>query len=202
MQGKIIVVTGGPRTGKSTLVKLLSQKLQGKPFLEGEEEDFPKRILEDIALNKRILELIVWFRNKYVKDYLDALEIKRNGGTAVLDTFWLTNDVYIDEWVIDVFEKKILKDLIAVDCELLPWPDLVLSLYANKDKVREISIAGGRKYELNENFLKKQVDLNTAHEEYFRKINKPNIHFIDVSKSNYLREKDPKEIISFVRNNL
>ncbi len=189
MSGKVIVITGGPRTGKSTLVQLLSQKLTGQAFLEGEEKDLPARILEDIKLGHRNLELILWFRNKCVQDYIKALEIKRKGGIAILDTFWVTNDVYIDEWIADDFEKDVFKNLAEIDNALLIWPDLVLSLYSDQDRIRKLAVAGGREFELNDEFLQKQVDLNNTHESYFRKLDKPNIKFVDVSESDYLNQK-------------
>lgn len=198
MSGKIIAITGGPRTGKSTLVKLLSEKLKGEAFLEGEEKDFPARILEDIKLGNRNFELILWFRNKGVKDYIKALEIKQKGGIAILDAFWATNDVYVDEWITDDFENDVLKNLTETDYVLLPWPDLVLSLYSDKDKIRKLAVAGGREFELNDEFLQKQVDLNNTHERYFRKLDKPNIKFVDVSKLDYLNQKQQFDDLVFL----
>ncbi len=198
MNGKIIVITGGPRTGKSTLVKLLSEKFNGQAFLEGEEKDFPSRVIEDIKAGNRNLELILWFRNKGVQDYLKALEIKKRGEIAILDAFWATNDVYVDEWITDDFEKAILKDIAKIDYELLPWPDLILSLYSDKNKIREFAVAGGREFELNEEFLQRQVDLNNTHEKYFRKLSKPNINFINRSRLNYFDSKQFNELTALI----
>ena len=166
---------------------------------EGEEKDFPARILEDIKSGDRNLELILWFRNKGVQDYLKALEIKRDGGIAILDAFWATNDVYVDEWIADEFEKDILKNLAKTDYELLPWPDLVLSLYSDKDKIRKLAVAGDREFELNDEFLQKQVDLNNTHERYFRKLDKLNIKFVDVSKSDYLNQKQLDDFVALIK---
>ena len=57
MSGKIIAITGGPRTGKSTLVKLLSEKMGGKSFLEGEEKIFLHEFLKILNLATGILNL-------------------------------------------------------------------------------------------------------------------------------------------------
>ncbi len=191
MKGKIIAITGGPRTGKSTLVKLLAKKLSAKSFLEGEEKDFPPRIWEDIQTGSRMLELLVWFRNKGVKDYLEAMKIKENGGVVILDAFWATNDVYVDEWISDQLEKDIMKDLAKTDYATLPWPDLVISLYSNKEKIKEFESLGGRKFELTEQFLQKQANLNNTHEKYFRSLKRSNIKFIDRSNLDY---SDPKQL--------
>lgn len=195
MNGKIIAITGGPRTGKSTLVKLLAEKLNATAFLEGEEKDFPLRIWEDIQTGNRVLELLVWFRNKGVKDYLEAIKIKSSGGIAILDAFWATNDVYVGEWVSDQLEKDIMKDLSKIDHAILQWPDLVISLYSDKEKIKEFAIAGGREFELDDNFLQKQVDLNNAHEKYFRELKKSNIKFINRSKFDYLNQDQLNDLI-------
>lgn len=200
MGGKIIAITGGPRTGKSTLVKLLSKKLKATPFLEGEEKDFPVRIWEDIKTNSRLLELLVWFRNKGVKDYLEAIKIRESGGIAILDAFWATNDVYVDEWLSDQLEKEIMKDIVKIDYETLPWPDLVISLYSDKNKIREFSISGGREFELTEEFLNKQADLNNAHEHYFRKLNKPNVKFINRKDFDYFNTEQLNSFINDILN--
>ena len=200
MNGKIIVITGGPRTGKSTLVKLIAEKLGGVAFLEGEEKDFPKRIWEDIQQGTRVLELMIWFRNKLVKDYLEAVKIKESGGVAVLDIFWLTNDVYVDEWVTDEFEKDIIKDMMRMDRETLPWPDLIFSLYSNEDKIKEFAISGGREFELNDDFLQKQIDLNDAHEKYFRNLHVENIKFIDRSQVDFSSTNNIDVLIEQINN--
>jgi deoxyadenosine/deoxycytidine kinase len=199
MKGKIIAITGGPRTGKSTLVRLLSERLNAKAFFEGEEKDFPQRIIDDIKRGENMLELILWFRNKYVADYLKGIEIKNSGGIAILDVFWATNDVYVDGWVVDEFERGVLKKFAEIDYKLLRWPDLVLALFSNKNKIKEFSFSGGRKFELNEDFLQKQVDLNNTHEEYFRKIRMPNIEFIDRSNLDFNDDKEINKIVSFVK---
>jgi deoxyadenosine/deoxycytidine kinase len=195
MHGKIIAITGGPRTGKSTLTKLLSAKLNATAFLEGEEKDFPPRIWENIKTNHRLLELLIWFRNKCVKDYLEAMEIKKNGGIAILDSFWATNDVYVERWMSDQLEIDLMKAISKIDYAVLPWPDLVISLYSNKNKIKEFAIAGEREFELTEEFLKKQIDLNNAHEDYFRKINKPNVKFIDRSNFDFFNQKTVDTLI-------
>lgn len=199
-QGKIIAITGGPRTGKSTLVKFLAKQLDAVPFFEGEEKDFPSRVLEDIKSGERILELVLWFRNKLIKEYLRAMEIKKNGKIAILDTFWATNDVYIDEWVADNFEKECLKELAALDRQLFPWPDLVISLVPDEDTIRNFAIKGGRSFEQTEEFFKKQVDLNKAHTRYFKSTKKPNIQFIDVAGISYDNLGATSELVEKIKN--
>lgn len=201
-EGKIIAITGGPRTGKSTLARLLGGELGATVFLEGEEKDFPSRILKDIQERKNVLELILWFRNKLVRDYLKALEIKKSGKMAILDVFWKTNHVYIDRWVSDDFEKGILNDAALLDEEWLPYPDLILSLGSDRETIRKFSLLGGRRYEQSESFLDEQVALNEIHESYFRNLGLENIEFVDQSKINLFDKKQWGELISNIRGHL
>lgn len=89
VKGKIICVVGAPRTGKSFLVNKLSEYIQAKAFYEGEENDFPLRLQEDIAKNIRPMERILWFRNKLVDQYTQALALKAQGETVVSDVSYL-----------------------------------------------------------------------------------------------------------------
>ena len=75
----IVAITGGPGIGKSFLVKKLAKHYNASLFLEGKESDFPKRILEDLRDNKRILELVLYFRTMRVMDFLAALRLKGKG---------------------------------------------------------------------------------------------------------------------------
>ena len=198
-QGKIIAISGGPRTGKSTLVKFLSEKLDATPFFEGEEKDFPPRVLEDIKSGNRVLELILWFRNKLVKEYMQALELKKKGKIVILDTFWATNDVYVDEWVSDEFEKDSLMELAKLDYELLPWPDLVIALNASNESIRDFAIKGGRTFEQTEEFFKKQINLSATHERYFRDLDKPNVKFVNAADISYERKETLDQLVANIK---
>lgn len=198
-QGKIIVISGGPRTGKSSLVKLLADKLQGQAFLEGEEKDFPVRILEDIKSQTNLMEVLLWFRNKSIKEYIQALKLKREGVTSILDCFWLTNNVYVEEWISDEFEKSILMELGSLDLSIFDWPDLILSLSADKETIKQFSSEGAREFEQNEEYLQKQVALNNAHEAYFRNIGRKNILFINRSGLDYSEESTLNDLVDKVR---
>lgn len=194
-QGKIIAVTGGPRSGKSTLVKMLAEHFQGKAFLEGEEHDFPKRIIDDIVNEDKSLELMLWFRNHAVKQYLEALKIKDNGGVAVLDCFWGTNQPYVDLWVHDEFEKEILTDVSTIDAKTFPWPDRVIVLSQNEEGIKEFAKLGGREFENNDKYFQKQLDIHQRHDSFFEGIKDqyPNIAFFDRSGLDFINKKEDFE---------
>jgi deoxyadenosine/deoxycytidine kinase len=189
-QGSIIAITGGPGLGKSTLTKALADHYRAWAILEGEEADLPERIREDIRDHKRILELDLFFRNKNVSDYQRALKIKAEGGIAMLDTFWMTNDVYIEEWLEEGFEKEILREMTRIDRGFLPPPDITICITASETTIREMIIRRGRQFEKNEAVLKKFVAMAQAQEAFFRKADLPNTFYFDRTGLDFNLAKD------------
>ncbi len=200
-KGAIIAVTGGPRTGKSTFVKLLAQRLHAVAILEGEEKYFPKRILDDIAKGKRVFELLLWFRNKLVTDYQEALRVKAAGRIAVLDTFYETNRVYVDAWIKDRFERQMLQNLLRLDAELLPWPDLVVVLESDAATTQVFAKRGNRTFE-NPQYIKKQLPLHRAHARYFRSLKKNNILFMNRTGRDFFEQEELNRVAQAIQEHL
>lgn len=198
MNGQIIAITGGPGLGKSTLTKALADHYRAWAILEGEEADLPERIREDIRDHKRILELDLFFRNKNVSDYLRALKIKEEGGIAVLDTFWMTNDVYIEEWLEDGFEKELLRHMTQMDRGFLPAPDMTICITASDKAIREMITKRGRKFEMNEGVLSKFVSMARAQEASFRKWSLPNTFYFDRTGLDFHKADDLKQFTEVI----
>ncbi|MES2225733.1 MAG: AAA family ATPase [Patescibacteria group bacterium] len=197
-EGKIIAITGGPRSGKSTLVKLLSQRLGATPFLEGEEKDFPTRIIDDIAQGDNQLELVLYFRNLLIKQYAEALRIKQEGKIAVLDCFWLTNQVYIDAWVPDEFQRSLLTELTNLDMQTYPWPDAVLVLTQSDEGIREFIQLGGREFENNAEYFERQLAIHRQHDRFFKEMEQrhPNVVFFDRTGLDFMgKEEDLERVL-------
>ncbi|MDD3711349.1 MAG: AAA family ATPase [Patescibacteria group bacterium] len=177
--GKIIVITGGPRSGKSTLVRLLAQKYDGIPYLE--QERFPERISQSIQAGGNSINLRVWFRNHYVSQYIEAMECKKAGKYCFLDGFWFTSQPYIEAWMKDEFEQEISREMLELDKKILPWPDNILVLQNSREGIRKFSQAGGRGFEDSEFFFNKQLEIHNCHDTFFEKLSKDynNISFLD-----------------------
>lgn len=109
-EGRIIAIVGAPRSGKSFLAKRLVEHYGGRAFFEGEEINFPARIKEDIAKNIRPLERVLWFRNKLVEKYRVALRHKQKGELVILDTFWISYQLFIDA-LVKGFERALLRSV-------------------------------------------------------------------------------------------
>jgi deoxyadenosine/deoxycytidine kinase len=198
MNGHIIAITGGPGLGKSTLTKALADHYRTWAILEGEEADLPERIREDIRDHKRILELDLFFRNKNVSDYLRALKIKAEGGIAMLDTFWMTNDVYIEEWLEEGFEKELLRHMTQMDRGFLPAPDVTICITASEKTIREMILKRGRKFEMNEEVIGKFISMSKAQEAFFRKADLPNTFYFDRTGLDFRQPGDLKRFTEVI----
>ncbi len=202
MNGHIIAITGGPGLGKSTLTKALADHYRAWAILEGEEADLPPRIREDIRDHIRILELDLFFRNKNVSDYLRALKIKEEGGIAVLDTFWMTNDVYIEEWLEEGFEKELLRHMTQMDRGFLPPPDITICITATEATIREMIIRRGRQFEKNEAVITKFIAMAKAQEAFFRKADLPNTFYFDRTGLDFHNPEDLKRFTEVIDKNI
>jgi deoxyadenosine/deoxycytidine kinase len=153
--GKIICVVGAPRTGKSTLVKKLAEHY-GATALYEVDGDFPDRIKEDVMKNIRPLERALWFRNRLVGQYMKALDIKSAGGMVVFDTAYFI-DVYTDTLTSDVFEREVLHALALSDIKMFGFPDTVVHLTSNEEKIKEFIKLGGRELDAGVNYYAEYV---------------------------------------------
>lgn len=197
MNGKIIAVVGGPRSGKSFLVDKLAKHYGGTAILEGEERDFPDRIREDIQENIRPLERIIWFRNKLVKEYLKALELKSQGQILVIDNFWISYQLYIDALTKD-FEGEIIHDIASIDRQTLEWPDLTILLSLSEEGIRDFIKRGGREFDNSEEFIKDQaLPIHKLHVDFFSRdeIKSKNVLIIERDNLDFSEDDDFKFLI-------
>lgn len=194
--GKIIAVVGGPRSGKSFLVGRLAEHFGAMPILEGEEQDFPKEIREDIKQNTRPLERCVWFRNKLVAEYLRACKMKDDGNDVIIDNFWISYQLYIDG-IAKGFEAENIHALAKIDREILPWPDLTLYLSLSEKTIREFIRRGNRTFDQSEDFIKNQaLPVHKLYTDFFsqKEIKK---HVLTISRDHldFTKEKDFSALI-------
>lgn len=145
--GTILCVVGAPRTGKSYLVKKLSEHYGAEAFYEWEGEAYPERLQEDIARNTRPVERALWFRNRLVGQYTQALRLRAEGTFVVADATYLALEAYVDITTDDVFERELLHTLMEVDRALLSPPDVILHLVSSEEKTRAFIDQGGRAFD-------------------------------------------------------
>lgn len=177
----IIAVCGGPGTGKSTLVHKLRDHYDAEAIFEGEE--FPERIKENLSRNENQLESRLYFRNLLTKMHLRAEQLKQAGKLVIMDTFWLTNDVYSENWLEHDFHKELMRDLSELDTRFLSMPDLMIILEADKTKIQEFMMKRGRLFELEGDVLNRFVKAGEAHKDFFER--HVNAFFIDRSELDF-----------------
>ncbi len=196
--GSIIAICGGPGTGKSTLVHKLRDHYNAEAIFEGEE--FPERIKENLRDNKNQLESRIYFRNLLTKMHLKAEVLKQQGKFVIMDTFWLTNDVYSERWLEHDFQKDLMRELSLLDSQFLSMPDLMIILEADKHKVHEFMMKRGRLFEIDGDVVNRFVTAGNAHRDFFERHH--NAYFIDRSELDFEKSDHFKIITDLINDKL
>lgn len=200
--GLIIAISGGPGTGKSSLVRRLAKYYQAEAYFEGEEKDFPEEVREGIKTGQKQLATRLYFRNKTFSQYLEALKHKEAGRTVFLDNFWLVNEVCSREFLSDPFEKELMLGAMEFDRQIFPWPDLIISLKASPEKIKEFVLARGRTFEVGSDFLERYAAIHDLHDQYLRSLQINDVLFIDRSSLDFKKEEDFLELVKIIEKKL
>ncbi len=201
-QGLIIAISGGPGTGKSSLVKKLVKYYHAKAFFEGEENDFPVEVQEGIKTGTNQLAIRLYFRNKTFVQYLEAVKLKEKGRLVFLDNFWLVNEVCCREFLSDAFERELMTNVCVLDRHIFPKPDLIISLKASAEKIKEFIEGRGRSFEINNNFLKRYTVIHEKHDDYLKSRPLSEVLFIDRSERDFNNSLDFAWLIDLIENKL
>lgn len=192
--GQIIAVIGAHGSGKSFLVRKLAENYHAIAFMEGETEDFPKVILNKLEQNECDLEVFLWFRNRLIKEMLDAQKLAHPNKIILLDTFWKCNECYLD-LIEDDEERKEAARVLEEDEKILPLPEKIILLKTSEEKLREMMLKRARHFE-NEEVV--QTNLYLA-KEYARIFTKKKfgdrLIILDREDLDFEKEEDLKEII-------
>lgn len=165
----IIAVVGAPRTGKSYLAKKLAQHYGAELFLEDDGGGYPDRMQENLAKNIRPLERQLWFRTKCVEKYLKAKELQSIGKSSVLDIFWLSTHLYIDD-LLEGFERELMWDISGQDAKTLGYPDVIVYLRHSLDGIKEFVAQGGREFDISDKYYREVIEpAHRSHELFFGK---------------------------------
>ncbi len=196
MEGKIIAVIGAPASGKSTLVRKLGKKLKARIFLEGEEKHLPGYIRENIAENKNGFQTILYFHNQAIKQYLEALNLKKKGKTVILDTFWISNVFYLDTMLNNKDERRLFLNLINMTKRILPLPDIVIYIQIKDETIKRRLVKRGRTFE--KYFFGSAVMVNKDHSKYLRMTGKSKIFKVkseNININNILKHINQKRSV-------
>ncbi|MEK6891072.1 MAG: AAA family ATPase [Nanoarchaeota archaeon] len=199
MEGKIIAVIGGPGTGKSFLVEKLAEKLNAVKIIEDVNE-IPSEIIEHFKNDTGAVEILLWFRNKCIKDMEKALELKNHGKTVVMDTYWISNELHITTMV-SGFIQKVLMEQAKIDREYLPKPDKVILLDASEEKIKQMTLERGRDFDINEEFLQRNISIRNAHRRHYNE-NKEEYIYVNRDDLDFEKEEDLNEVIEMIKSKI
>lgn len=185
-QGKVIVFSGQSCSGKSTLARLVAQKMNVVCKSEPEEKDWPR-----VAKNwygYRATTAMIAMRQLWIELFVDADVLRQEGHTVIIDTYFLkTAGYYIDKpgmaWLIGQDDPYVLllKQIFELDQHMFPDADCVVLFDVNLDDWKLFLKSRGREWDNNPGFdesfllLKKYVDDATIAQ--CQKYNIPVIHF-------------------------
>ena len=192
-----IAVEGTIGVGKTSLAKILAERIEGRLVLEEFEDNpfltefykDPKRWAFQTQINFLIsryyqqiqLQQVNLFSDKIVSDYMFAKD-KLFAQTSLDD-----NEMILYQKLASIFEKNIT------------YPDLVIFLQSNVDRLMENINKRGRTYE-------KDIDweylsqLNDVYNQYFLRYDKGNLLVINTNNIDFVdNKKDLKQILDVVK---
>ena len=192
-----IAVEGTIGVGKTSLAKILAERIEGRLVLEEFEDNpfltefykDPKRWAFQTQINFLIsryyqqiqLQQVNLFSDKIVSDYMFAKD-KLFAQTSLDD-----NEMILYQKLASIFEKNIT------------YPDLVIFLQSNVDRLMENINKRGRTYE-------KDIDweylsqLNDVYNQYFLRYDKGNLLVINTNNIDFVdNKKDLNQILDVVK---
>lgn len=155
----IVALLGLPGVGKSTLAYALGEVMEATVLAEPEESSWPgfvKRPHEHGDFTR-----LSWFRSQRAPLYYTADGVRRDGGVAVLDSYydkwcigWLGKPGL--EWLISPDDPyfEVARNMAELDAELLPRADVVVVLEIDEQQWLEQVGGRGRTIDRHDPFLK------------------------------------------------
>jgi len=92
--GRLITLVGSPASGKTFLANILKKRFDAEIILEEPDTGFPIEIQNNFKNKENYLEIVLWFRNHEINNYLRALDLINQGKNVIIDTpFYQKNRV-------------------------------------------------------------------------------------------------------------
>lgn len=147
---RFIAAVGLPCVGKSTVFEKLAPLLGAVPLLEPEESAWPSAVTDRDRVG--YFTGLAWFRSVRVPLYYEALELRANGSTALLDSYydklcsyWLGKPGM--EWLIGPDDPYFIpaREVALLDRALLPLADTLVVFTVARDAWEAFIAARGRR---------------------------------------------------------
>lgn len=201
METKIIAIIGAPRSGKSFLVKKLAEKLNYKVILEGESGEFPNFIKDDIRNKTNGIRRVLWFRNKQLTNFLNAIDLQKQGQGSVLDTFWIDYQMYVD-MLLEGEDKEVVDDLIRIDRKNNSWPDVIIYLKNTEEGTKKFIELDNRDFDKADGFYESQIATLQKKYEDILSLAPSSVKLITIERGNldFEKEEDLNTVIEKIQN--
>ena len=192
-----IAIEGTIGVGKTSLAKLLTEKLNGKLVLEKfEENPFLQEFYKDPDSNAFQTQL--WFLLSRYRQQQDLQQMDLFTSTLISDYMFVKdrlfaalnlndNEMKLYDMVAHILEKNIVQ------------PDLVIFLQSDTERLMENIKKRGREYEVAMDW--KYIDaLNQIYNEYFFRYDSSPLFIINSNDIDFVNnESDLESIIKFIR---
>lgn len=184
--GTIIVFSGHSCSGKSTMARLLSKKINAECLCEPEESEWPlvARKWHDYYASTAMLAM----RQFWIPLYIDAQKMRNAGNTVLIDTYFLkTVGYYIDkpgmEWLVPADDPylPLLKQMYQIDEAQFPDADCVVLFDTSLQDWKKFLQSRGRQWDNNlgfdESFARSKEYVDAATIAHCQKYHIKLIHF-------------------------
>ena len=192
-----IAIEGSIGVGKTSLAKILANKLESKLILE-EFEDNP--FLADFYKDSQhyAFQTQLFFLLSRYKQQIEFQQIDIFTKSIISDYMFMKDRIFASLNLND--KEMLLYDKVASILESsIVYPDLIIFLQSDTDRLMSNIISRGRNYELNMDW--KYIDaLNQIYNEYFFMYDKSPILIINTNDIDFVNdEKDLNEILNIIQ---
>ncbi|MDP6570704.1 MAG: deoxynucleoside kinase [Candidatus Marinimicrobia bacterium] len=192
-----IAIEGTIGVGKTSLVKLLGERLEAKLILEEFEEnpflvDFYKD-LERFAFQTQLFFLLSRYRQQQSLQQTDLFT------KTIISDYMFVKDRLFAALNLNDKEMSLYNSVARILEKNVTSPDMVIFLQSDTDRLMQNIIQRGREYEQGIDW--KYIDaLNQIYNEYFFRYDKSPLLIINTNDIDFVHNKnDLEEIIEFIR---
>ena len=192
-----IAIEGSIGVGKTSLAKILANKLESKLILEEFEEN---PFLADFYKDSQhyAFQTQLFFLLSRYKQQIEFQQIDIFTKSIISDYMFMKDRIFASLNLND--KEMLLYDKVASILESsIVYPDLIIFLQSDTDRLMSNIISRGRNYELNMDW--KYIDaLNQIYNEYFFMYDKSPILIINTNDIDFVNdEKDLNEILDIIQ---
>ena len=145
---------------------------------------------------------IIWFRNRQIDSFLKAVNLKNNGKSVLLDTFWVDYHPYIDV-LLTGNDKDVALEMATLDLKTLVWPDMIIYLKNSEQGTKRFLMAGDRDFDKGDFYRDTIIPLQAAYQRVSVSVPSSTKFFeLDRSAMDFENNQDIQMIIEKINNSI